>query len=365
MLTKIRRLSIYVVALTGIAVIILALARTDFKYDREESVVHIAIWLGLVSLVLHADIRNEGKASELSMLVWLGILVIVLSEPASGIFSAGILAHAPAAILFILSGAIAMLIGKTELLRGCLAAAFMICLYSMGEFPAYRDIDTDMEQMAFVSEMLMMIAAWLHSFRISGSRFADSVPASAVLKVLYPEERKVIEKSLKQRNIVQLAAITGACMILECAEFIYESEVPWLYLILFLTGSAAAAWQSSSCGYRYDNMLLAFAVVCKIIADLSWDLAPAERNYAGLYVLMETVMLAAALGNCRKLFGIAAVSEMVLIIAAITEYYCDPTVFIFIEGQLILISKGMLTAGLVLFAAGPWSGAGSVTEGQI
>lgn len=349
-------IAVYLAVIAGIAFTGAALRESTFLCGRPECVAHFVLWAIMLVMALVTDVRQGGEAGELSMMVMLGVIAVMLSYYGSGLFVAGNLAQTPAAVLFVILCAGALVIGRSELMRGCLLTAFLICLYSMTEFPAEKYLETTRSRMLFGSELLMIAAAFVYTYRVSRFTTADSPAGRRIHSLLYPEEQEISHAALKNRCVVQIAVIASAMIVLLCAKFLYDTEAPWYYLIFFCITASAAAWHSGYRGFRYENHLIAISMLAKAVTDLSWGLGPAEHDYSGLYVLADILLFAFAAGGCRKLFEVATAAEVVLIIIAISEYYCDPVVFQFPEGQFIMLSRALLIIGTAMYAIGPWSG---------
>ena len=348
------RTTMYLLIIAGTAFTAAAFRESTRLYGRPECAAHFVLWAVILVLALETDIRHRGEAGELSMMIMLGGLAVMLSYYGCALFAAGNLAQAPAAFLFIIMCAGALLLGRTELMRGCLLAALLVCIYSTTEFPAEKYLETYRSHMLFAGEILMIVAAFVYTYKVRRFTTADRPLSRRILGLLYPEEQEIPSPVLKIRCAIQASVIASAIIVLLLARLLFDTEIPWHYLILFCVTVAAAMWQSGYSSFRYESRLIAISMLAKTITDLIWGLGPAEHDYSGIYVLAEMLLFALAAGGCRKLFGIVAASEVVLIIIAVCEYFCDPVVFQYPEGQFIMISRALLITGTAMYAVWPW-----------
>lgn len=349
------RTTIYLSVIAGTALTVAALRESTVLYGRPECVAHFVLYAILLVLALETDLRHGGEAGGLSMMVLLGALAVMLSYYGCGLFTAGNLAHAPVAVMFLIVCAGALLLGRTELMRGCLLAAFLVCLYSTTESPAEKYLETYRSRVLFVSEILLIAAAYVYTYKVRRFTTEGWPLRRRVLSFLYQEEHETSPAMLKTRCTVQIAFVASAMIALLCAKFLYDTEVPLYYLTFFCITVAAAVWQAGYCSFRYESHLIVISMLAKAITDLCWSLGPAEHDYSGIYVLTDIVLFALAAGGCRKLFGIIAAAETAMIAIAVCEYFCDPVVFLFPKGQLLMISRVLLIAGTAMYAIGPWS----------
>lgn len=352
-----RTLPVYMITAAGIIAVICALQFTDFTIGKPESVIHILMLTAMAGLSAYSDLGNHGKAGELSMLAILAALSITSAHVSQDIFAVSNLAHAPAVCMFILIAAIALMIGEVALLRASLIMGMLICIYSSNEFPGYEYLGHKFRYLMFLSEMFMFAGAVAYSFRLDKEKaMMPQLPVSKQAhKMLYPQEKDCLTVTYGKRCCIQAACITTACAMLAIADYLYEIEVPWFYLIALCLFMIVTIWQSSYSGFRYDNLMIAAAMLLKLIAELDWELAPAEYDYATLITMMDAFCAVAAAGRSRRLFWCGVIAETGLRLAAAVEYYLDPAVFLFRGGQIVIISKLLITIAAALYAYSCWS----------
>ena len=347
----------YMITAAGIAAVVFALVTTEFRMGKPECVIHILMWAALAGFAVHADICNHGRAGESSMLIILTGLFMASVNISCGIFAVPNLAHAPAVCAFILIAGLAVLIGKYALLRAGLAMGILICIYSSREFPGYEYLGHKFHYLMYLSEILMFAGAVLYSFKLDEDKavLPEMKFSRFALGILYPDEQDLPVETNKKRCLFQAGFMAASCALMAIAAFLYEIRIPWLYLITLCLFMLAAIWQSSYSGFRYDSLMVGTAMFIKLAVDLSWELAPAEYDYTALIALMDAFCAVAAAGRSRIFFRCGVIAELVMSAAAVTEYYFDSAVYMFGGGQIIMISKLIITIAVALYAYGCWS----------